>query len=81
MLRGVLAEFERVCSTSERLLPCRRKDHKINLGTGTTPVSVKPYRYPYLKKYEIEKLVGEMLATRIVQPSSSLLGFCMENSV
>lgn len=30
-----------------------------------------PYRYPYYQKDEIEKLVNEMLATSIIQPSKS----------
>ena len=67
----MLAEFERVFFTSDGLPPCRRKDHAKNLVSRTTPVSVRPYRDPYLQKNEIEKLVREMLVAGIVQPSSS----------
>lgn len=38
---------------------------------GSNPVSVRPYRYPQFQKDEIEKLVREMLAARIIQPSTS----------
>ena len=46
-------------------------DHAITLKEGTTPISVRPYRYPYVQKQEIEKLVGDMLSTGIICPSFS----------
>lgn len=71
LLQGVLEEFEGVFSNPEGLPPCKKRDHAINLIPGTAPVHVRPYRYPYMQKNEIEKLVGEMLGARIVQPSCS----------
>ncbi|PON77442.1 hypothetical protein PanWU01x14_026030 [Parasponia andersonii] len=47
------------------------KDHAIVLTEGTTPISVRPYRYPQIQKNEIERLVSEMLAAGIIQPSTS----------
>lgn len=38
---------------------------------GTEPVKQHPYRYPYLQRLEIEKLVEEMLESGIIQPSNS----------
>lgn len=38
---------------------------------GSNPVSVRPYRYPEFQKDEIEKLVREMLAAKIIHPSTS----------
>jgi hypothetical protein len=38
---------------------------------GAQPTCAKPYRYPYCKKEEIEKLVREMLSTGIIRPSQS----------
>lgn len=49
-LEEVLAEFEGGFANSEGLPPTRNKDHAINLFPDTTPVIVRPYRYPYLKK-------------------------------
>ena len=51
--------------------PQRSRDHAIILKEGTAPISVRPYRYPYVQKQEIEKLVGEMLAARIIRPNVS----------
>ena len=47
-ISGVLAKFDDVFSTSKGLPLRRNKDHAINLAPGTQPVSVRPYRYPYL---------------------------------
>ena len=66
MLHGVLEEFEGVFFDPEGLPQYRKKDHAINLILGTAPVHVRPYRYPYMWKNEIEKLVGEMLGAGIV---------------
>lgn len=38
---------------------------------GSAPVHVKPYRYPYIPKIEIEKIVKEMLNSRIIKPCVS----------
>ncbi|CAH9140159.1 unnamed protein product [Cuscuta epithymum] len=53
------------------LPPSRLHDHQIILKDGTTPVSVKPYRYGHSQKNEIERLVEDMLLAGIIQPSSS----------
>ncbi|PON79578.1 hypothetical protein TorRG33x02_235330, partial [Trema orientale] len=49
----------------------RTRDHRILLQPGAPPVNVCPYRYPHIQKAEIEKLVQEMLAAGIIQPSIS----------
>jgi hypothetical protein len=38
---------------------------------GAHPVFVRPYRYPPGLKDEIERLVADMLAQGLIQPSSS----------
>ena len=38
---------------------------------GVEYTQLRPYQYPYYHKVEIESLVGEMLASRIIRPSVS----------
>lgn len=45
-------------------------EHHIYLKEGTNPVNFRPYRYAYHQKAEMEKLVGEMLASGVIRPSS-----------
>ena len=57
----LLAEFEDVFLEPKSLPPHRTLDHEINLLPNSVPINVKPYRYPYFQKGEIEKQVAEML--------------------
>ena len=41
------------------------------LKEGTQPTNIRPYRYGYAQKMEIEKLVREMLLAGVIQPSTS----------
>nr|KYP46165.1 Transposon Ty3-I Gag-Pol polyprotein [Cajanus cajan] len=67
----LLTTYALVFSTPSTLPPPHEHDHSIPLMDGSTPVKVKPYRYPHSQKEEIEKLVAEMLHEGIIQPSKS----------
>lgn len=67
----LLDKFSSVFDTPDHLPPKRSHDHHIPLQPNTEPVSVRPYRYPYYQKNEIEKMVQELLDTGLVRPSSS----------
>ena len=41
------------------------------LKDGTPPVHERPYRYPYIQKSEIDKIVNELLELGSIQPSQS----------
>ncbi|KAI3522148.1 hypothetical protein L1887_11628 [Cichorium endivia] len=70
-LEEILKEFADVFELPVGLPPPRGHEHAITLKTGTEPVNVRPYRYPQLQKNEIERLVEEMLAAGVIQPSLS----------
>ena len=67
----VLKSFEDVFDWPETLPPRRVIEHQIHLKKGTDPVNVRPYRYAYQQKTEMEKLVEEMLASGVIRPSTS----------
>nr|GEY89983.1 hypothetical protein [Tanacetum cinerariifolium] len=68
-LDDILTEFSDVFLMPAGLPPLRDHEHAIVLKGGTEPVNGRPYRYPQLQKDEIEKLVGEMIESRIIRPN------------
>ena len=70
-LQGILQQFKDIIQLPSRLPPQRGHGHAIVPKEGTNPINVSPFRYPQAQKDEIERLVGEMLATRIIRPSHS----------
>jgi hypothetical protein len=67
----ILREFAEVFQEPKGLPPSRSHDHSIPLIPGAQPVSVRPYRYPFYQKEEIEKIVRELLDSRVIRPSHS----------
>jgi hypothetical protein len=53
----LLQEYDNVFAEPHGLPPSRPYDHRIHLLPGTTPVAVRPYRYPQLQKDELERSV------------------------
>jgi hypothetical protein len=53
------------------LPPTRNHDHEIHLIPESVPPNIRPYRYPYAQKSEIECMVEEMLEVGIIRPSQS----------
>ncbi|KAH9294067.1 hypothetical protein KI387_040730, partial [Taxus chinensis] len=56
---------------SKGLPPKRYHDHAIQLVPGSQPPNIKPYRYPYMQKSKIEKIVQEMLEAGLIRHSES----------
>lgn len=54
-----------------QLPPIRNVDHRIHLQSGSSPVNVRPYRYPYFQKDVMEKPVKEMLDCGFILHSSN----------
>ncbi|CAL1396383.1 unnamed protein product [Linum trigynum] len=70
-LQELVREFETVFEKPEALPPHRPEDHHIKLKEGADAVNVRPYRYGYHQKGEIEKQVQEMMQVGLIRPSSS----------
>ncbi|KAL4013518.1 hypothetical protein IC575_025690 [Cucumis melo] len=70
-LQNVLKQFEDVFDWPEKLPPRRGIEHQIHLKEGTNLINVRPYRYGFQQKVEMERLVEEMLTSGIIIPSNS----------
>lgn len=57
MLNG----FEEVFNLPTGLPPIREHDHAIRLKAVAAIPNLRPYRYPFFQKNEIEKIVRDML--------------------
>ncbi|KAJ4754249.1 polyprotein [Rhynchospora pubera] len=53
------------------LPPRRGIDHQIPLTPDAKPVNLRPYRYSYFQKLEIEKIIEELLKNAVIQNSNS----------
>ena len=60
-LQNVLDNHSKMFETSKGLPPIRYHDHSIHLIPGTVTPNIRPYRYPYVQKIEIERMIAEML--------------------
>jgi len=70
-IEKLLLEFMEVFQEPKGIPPSRSYDHSIVLKEGTSPISVRPYRYPYYQKSEIEKLIKELLVMGTIRPNQS----------
>ncbi|XP_041995638.1 uncharacterized protein LOC121745745 [Salvia splendens] len=70
-IHAVLEAHASVFSLPSGMPPPRLCDHRIHLRPDSKPVNVRPYRYPYFQKNEIERQVREMLESGIIRPSQS----------
>lgn len=69
----LLAEFQDVFQDPKKLPPHRTHDHHIKLKDEGATVNARPYRYPFIQKNEIEKMVQEMLENGIIRHNTILL--------
>ena len=70
-MEAILHEFADILKEPTGLPPARGVDHDISLKDGTEPINVRPYRYAYYQKEEIEKQVQEMLNSGLIRHSTS----------
>ena len=67
----VLENHSKVFETPKGLPHIRDHDHAIHLIPGSVPPNIEPYRYHYIQKSKIERMIAEILEAGIIQPSQS----------
>jgi hypothetical protein len=70
LLGALLEEFAGLFVEPQALRPHRHISHRIRLKPGTTAVAVRPYRYAYAQKDELEHQCDDMLRLGIIRPST-----------
>jgi hypothetical protein len=71
LLKELLDKFENVFEEPKGLPPKISHDHRILLKEDSKPLCVRPYKYPYSQKTEIEKIARQLLKSRVIRPSQS----------
>lgn len=66
-----LSNFNDIFEEPKGLPPVRTQNRKIPLKPNTQPPNSRPYRYPYIQKAKIERIMKELLPTRMIRPSTS----------
>lgn len=70
-VQQLLDKYQGIFAEPQGMPPIRSHDHKILLLEGSQPFNQRGYKVPYVQKAEIEKQIKDMLATGIIQKSSS----------
>jgi hypothetical protein len=70
-IQDLIEEFAELFVVPKELPPSRHCDHSIPLVPGASPFRIRPYRFAPQLKIEIEEQVKEMLASGLIQKSSS----------
>ena len=71
LIDGLLHAFADVFTEPIGLPPARGREHHIVLKPGSSPVAVRPYRYPAAHKDELERQCAAMIDQGIVRRSDS----------
>ena len=64
-MQAVIQSYSEVFDEPKSLPPSREIDHIISLKEGIEAINVRPYRYAYFQKAEIEKQVQENVGCRV----------------
>jgi hypothetical protein len=71
-LQGMIDKHSKVFEDIPKgLPPTQNHDHEIHLIPRSVPHNIRPYRYLYAQKNEIERMVEAMLEVGIIRPSQS----------
>lgn len=64
-IQSILTTFKAAFAEPLGLPPSRPQDHTITLQ-HTQPINVRSYRYPFYQKYELEKIIRELLLSGVI---------------
>jgi len=70
-IQKLLSEFKGIFAEPCTLPPFRKYFHRIPLYPESKPPNIRPYRYPFSQKSEIEQQIEELLKSGFIRPSSS----------
>jgi hypothetical protein len=70
-MEELLLEFTPLFQEPTSLPPARSRAHRIHLLPGTASIVVRPYRYAYAQKTELERQCVAVLHSGVIRPSSS----------
>ena len=70
-LQQILDRYACLFAKPVGLPPSQPKDHCISLLPRSVPPNIRPYRYPFHHKTEIEMLVRDLLKQGVIHPSTS----------
>ncbi|KAJ3689885.1 hypothetical protein LUZ61_019049 [Rhynchospora tenuis] len=70
-IQRILDKFSHIFQEPTTLPPPRTIDHQISIVPGSQPISIRPYRYSYFQRLEIEKIIEELLTNSFIRPSTS----------
>jgi hypothetical protein len=70
-IKKSLKKFTTVFEIPKQLPPSRDIDHTIPLLPNANLVNLRPYRYSYFQKMELEKIIEEFLKSSVIRPYSS----------
>ena len=66
-LQQLLHRYRDVFQEPQGIPPKREIEHAIILKPGISPINVRPYKYAYHHKDEIERQVSELLKARAIK--------------
>lgn len=72
LLAHLLQHYSTLFQEPNQLPPPHTITHLIHLLPNSSPVNVRPYRYPYPQKNELERQVTAMLEADLIRPSHSM---------
>lgn len=69
-IQSLISSYAPLFTPPTTLPPSRPSDHSIPTIPNAPPIKLRPYRYPFFQKQEIEKQVAHMLDLGEIQPSN-----------